>query len=206
MRSPSPIFFRSSCPCGNLTPQEVGVLISAGFLRPAFRRAVLRLGRGALRAHAGAHCVHRDVRGFEFRLRLFVGLPIAADPAHAPGLRARRRSAGGRHLYRRTGQGEGTRPFRASVRAGVPLRDSGRVRARPVAGAEFRLAIHVHRRRRFPPCWCCFCSGSCPNPRAGWPRAGAMRKPKPRCAWSRPGRNERSGANCRRPIWPSRRR
>ena len=76
-----------------------------GLPGPAHRRAVVRLDRRTLRPHAGDDRVDRDVRVDELRLRVRLGLQIAARVPHAARHRARRRGAGRRGLYQRTDHG-----------------------------------------------------------------------------------------------------
>ena len=110
-------------------------------------RAVVRLDRRALWADDRDDLVDRAVRGDEPRLRLRVGLRLAAGAAHHPRHRARRRGAGRRRLHQRAGQGAGPRPFRSLIRAGVPDRTGRSKPHRLVGRAASRLAIHVRHRR-----------------------------------------------------------
>ncbi len=61
-------------PLWKLAPQQIGLMISAGFRRPAGGRAAVRLDCGTLRAHDGDDLVDRVVFGDEPRLRVRLGL------------------------------------------------------------------------------------------------------------------------------------
>src|SRR6185369_10031014 len=114
-----------------------------------------------LRPYAGDDLVDRDLRGNEPRLRLRVGLSVAADFPGAAGHRPWRRGPGRRGLHQRAHARATPRTLRAALRAGVSGRTGRREPARALDRAESRLAMDV-----LPRCDSC-------GARPGAPRAAA---------------------------------
>ena len=88
-------------PLWKLTPPQIGLLISAGFLGQLVGALLFGwIGERFGRMH-GDDLVDRDLRGDELRLRLRLGLQLAAGVPHPARHRPRRRGAGRRGLHQR---------------------------------------------------------------------------------------------------------
>ena len=134
-------------PLWKLSPPQIGFLISAGFLGQLlgallFGWVAERYGRMAAMVWSIAlFAVMSLVCAFAWDYNsLLVFRAIQ-------GIGSGRRGAGRRRLHQRAGQGQGPRPLRAAVRAGVSDRPRQRQPGRPVGGADVRLAMDVRDRR-----------------------------------------------------------
>ena len=98
-------------PLWKLTPPQIGVLISAGFLGQLI--GALFFGWIAERYGRITGMVWSIVTFaiMSLGLRLRLGLPVVSDIPADPGIWSRRRGADRRGLYQRTGQSEFTRPL-----------------------------------------------------------------------------------------------
>ena len=168
-------------PMWKLTGPDIGFMISAGYVGQLIGALAVRLDRRTLRPHAGDDRLDRGVRGDEPRLRLRLGLQLAALVPHAARHRPRRRGAGRRDLHQRADAGEEPRPLRAAVRAGVSDRARGGEPDFALGGADISAGNGCSTSARCPRSWRWSCARCCRSRRAGSPCTAATPRRTPRC-------------------------